>query len=520
MSTRKTKVSNAPFDEKKNTAPPHSVAEMRAWYEQNKKKLERYEDAKNGLTNLRDVTKSSTKTVSAFSKDSLRNYLKNISSNEKNLRNLSRYLFYRSQVYYRLVMYNANMFELNARSVIPNYNLTEDNDPEAFLQSYEETLNVLDKMNLPYEGIKATTTCFREDIFYGCAYYDENADTATSMFILPLDPDYCKIDGIYQTGDFSFSMDMSYFKKNQTLLEYYGEPFQSMYHEYESTNVKWVHMQDEYGVCFKVRADDWETIVPPFSGLLNSLISLLDLEDIQSIADEQQIYKMIWIELETLASSKEINDWKIDPKIVIDYYNRMVEEALPDYTSAAIIPGKINTVSFNNDQATDTNKIEKATETVLNTSGGSQILNSASISGSTAFENAVLSDTLFAICNLLPQIQSWVNRFISYHVSNPAKVKFFEVSKFTKGAFRKELLENGQYGLPTQLAINTLNGFSEKDTLALNFLEQQCLKLGDKFKPMNSSHTQTGTSDGSNQKDESELSDEGEKSRDQEKSKM
>ena len=68
--------------------------------------------------------------------------------------------------------------------------------------------------------LKAYTICFREDVFYGCAYYDE-----IGMFILPLDPDYCKISGIYNTGDFAFAMDMSYFRSRQTMLELWGEPF-------------------------------------------------------------------------------------------------------------------------------------------------------------------------------------------------------------------------------------------------------------------------------------------------------
>ena len=63
---------------------------------------------------------------------------------------------------------------------------------------------------------------------------------------------------------------------------------------------------------------------------------------------------------------------------------------------------------------------------------------------------------------LLPQTQGWVNRFLTYWVSNPAKVKFFEVSAYTKDEFKKELLEGAQNGLPTALAYNTLNNFLKK----------------------------------------------------------
>lgn len=490
-----------------------STTELRNWYNKNKRNIENYAAAMDGARQLKDITKTSVKTISAFNKDSLRTYLKNIGSNEKNLRNLSRYLYYRCHPYYRLIMYNATMFDLNARSVIPEYDLVKGGDANKMLKSYQETIQTLDKMNLQYEMLKAYATCFREDVFYGCAYYDEQG-----LFILPLDPDYCQISGAYSSGDFSFHMDVTYWRSRQTLLEMLGEPFQSMYRAYESSNEKWQPMPDEYAICLKARAEDWETVVPVFSGLLSGIINLIDLDDLQAIADEQDIYKMIWLELETINSSKDPDDWKISPDIVIEYFNRMINEALPDYTSAAIIPGKIDQISFNNDKATDTNKIAKSTETLFNSAGGGQVLNSATISGTTAFNAAIKADTELAISMLLPQTQGWVNRFLGYWVSNPSKVKFFEVSAYTKDEFKKNLLEAAQYGLSTKLAYNTLNSFSEMDTLALNFLEEEVLHLSDKLIPLQSSYTQSGNDnssgkDGAPTKDDTTITDDGEASR-------
>ena len=461
--------------------------DMREWYEKNKKHIENFASSEAALKNLRDVTKTATKTVSAFSKNSLRTYLQNIGSNEKNLRNLSRYLFYRCHAYYRLIMYNATMFDLKCRTVIPQYDLVKTPNVQKTLKSYQETLVMLDEMNLQYEFLKMLAIAFREDVAYGCAYYTEGE----GLFILPLDSDFMKIDGVYPTGNFSASMDVTYFRSRQFELEAWGEPFQSMFRAYESTGVKYQNLPPEYCVVLKSRPEDWETVVPIFSGMLNSIINLIDLEDIQAIADEQEIYKMIWLEMETMSNAETQDEWKVDPVIMIDYFNRMITEALPPYISAAIVPGKLDQITFNTDTAAETNKVSKATETLFNSSGGAQILNSSTISGTTAFTAAIQADTELAISLLLPQTQGWVNRFLSYHLSNPCKVKFFELSVYTKQAFKKELLEAGTYGLPIRLAYNTLNQFSEMDTLALNFLEVNCLGLNDSLVPMQSSHTQT-----------------------------
>ena len=207
-----------------------SAKEMQEWYEKNKNTIETFKKAQDALDLLQvqNPTKSATKAFSTFTKENLRTYLENPFSNSKNLRNLSKYLYYRSQVYRRLIQYNANMINLQYRSVIPPFNITEDNDPQTVLQSYADTLSLLEKMNLNLAFKPACITAFREDVFFGCAYLDD-----TGFFILPIDPDYCKIAGVYGDGSLAFWMDMTYFQKNADYLEYWGEPFQTMWKEYQ-----------------------------------------------------------------------------------------------------------------------------------------------------------------------------------------------------------------------------------------------------------------------------------------------
>lgn len=474
---------------KMRTAPSEqpTVAEIKEWYSKNKSRIEDYAKAKEALI-LKDVTKSTTKTISTFDKETLRTYLQNIGSNEKNLRNLARYLYYRSHVYARLISFYANMFCLYARTVVPVYNPSEDNNKDEVLKSYYETLKVLETMDLQREMVNVYTVCLLEDIFYGIVIYDE-----TGMIILRQDPDYCSISGKYLTGDFSYSINMSSYRNKRDIIEAIGEPLSSMYRAYESTGEKWQPVPDENCLCLKFRADDWEIIVPPGIGLFNSLINLSDLEDIEAVADAQQIYKMIWLKLKTIGNN--MDDWEISPDLVISYFNKMISEALPDYVSAAVVPGDLETIDFDNDNATDTRKVATATETVLNTAGGAEILNGATISGTTAFNGAEIANTEYSISTLLPQTQSWVNRFLSYHVGTPAKVKFFPVSVYTIENFRKNLLTAAQNGLPTKMAYNSTLGFSELDTLSLNYLEEDVLGLSDKLRPLSTSYTQSGAGD-------------------------
>ena len=196
----------------------------------------------------------------------------------------------------------------------------------------------------------------------------------------------------------------------------------------------------------------------------------------------------------------------------------MINEALPDYISAAIIPGKLESVSFESNKADEVNKISKNTAALFASAGGSQVLSAANITGTTGFTAAIQADTEFALSALLPQIQAVTNRLLSFYVGgkDTAKVKFFEVSVYTKETFKKGLLEGATYGTPTILAYNSCNQFSELETLALNFLETECLDLHNKFIPVQSSHTTAGTGSdtgGAPTKDNDEITDEGEASR-------
>ncbi len=498
-----------------NTPKRPSVKEIREWYEHQQEVAKRlFEVNQEALKKLKDVSKNtSLRAISKISKEDLRTYLENPSRNEKNLRNVSRYLATRCQVYLRLIKYNANMFCLDARSVIPKYNPNEDEkpDPNEFLKSYHESLNILDKMGLGYEFLKACIICFTEDAFFGVVYFDENSETVPSMFFLPLNPEYCRIQGVWDDGTFSYAFDMSYFVQNKELLELWGEPFESLYKEYESSNIRWQTIPQEYSICLKFRADDWETCIPPFAGLFSSFLGLLEEEDIQAVSSEEDIYKLLVMTIPLIKDSNNPDDFAVDPSTAIDYFLKF-KDSLPSFVDAIISPMPVEPVSFNKDVVSDTTRVQVATETVLNCSGGAQVLNTTKLKTSEAFKAMIKADTEFAISTLLPQIEAWTNSFVARYVSKPSKIKFFEVSVYTKADLRKELLENAQNGLPTKLAINALSGFSELDTMALNFLEEDVLKLSEKFKPLSTSYTQSNES---SEKDIGDLTDAGMRTRDE-----
>lgn len=117
-------------------------------------------------------------------------------------------------------MYYSTMFCLDARSIIPNYNITKEVSDSKILKSYYKTMTLLRPWNINNEFFKVIATCFIQDVSYNCAYADD-----TGLFLLPLPADYCRILAQYPSGDFQFAFNMRYFSSNQEYLQYWGSPF-------------------------------------------------------------------------------------------------------------------------------------------------------------------------------------------------------------------------------------------------------------------------------------------------------
>ena len=319
-------------------------------------------------------------------------------------------------------------------------------------------------------------------------------------------------------------MDMSKWKTDsrQKIIEQLGSPLKEMYDEYERTGIKYVHVPDEYSAAFKLRMDLWDSIIPPFIAMFSQLANLNDLVDIQADADELSIFKLIYYPLKILNGGKT-DDFEVTPDLALQYFNRMVEQALPSNVSAAPIPGdELKVIDFSNDTTTDIDRVEQSQSQILGSAGGAgALLDAQRAINNTALINAALrNETAYALSSILPQIESFTNRMLKLNVSKPCHVSYFPVSIYTKEDYRKTLHEAKQYSFSMRLAYATLLGFSEKQTLAALHFEQDVLGLHEIMKyPLQSSYTMTGEEEkgevgqGAPEKDPTTLTPSGDRSR-------
>ena len=473
-----------------------TIEEMRAEFnKEESRRKENYDKAMESLKKFRDPNKDAKLTsLNTYDREVIRNYLQHPDKNEDNLRKVAMYLYYRSQILYRLCHWYASMWTLNCRQVIPEYSFTSANDQPQMLEQYEKTLNKLEAYNIQGNWHDVALRCYLEDVCYTIFFRDD-----TGAFFYMLNPEECRIDGKYYSGDFSYSVDMSKWKtaSRRQLAEWLGEPLTSMLKEYDDNKTRWVPMPEKWGAAFKFNSERYDVIVPPTAAILQQIAALNDIADLQALKDEASVYKLLTVGIPTLSGSKNSDDWAISPEVLVDYYQRM-KDILPEYVAAAIIPGELtndNVIDFSTTSADkDIDRLQQSQDTLLATAGGG-ILNMKYVNSTAAFKAWLMSESEFAISSLLPQIEGFTNRMLSYDVSGkPCKVKYFECTVYTAEDIKNSLLSSCQYSFSNRLAYNTFNGISEKATLSMEFFENQVLHLPElMMHPLQSSYTTSNT---------------------------
>ena len=469
---------------------------------------------------LIDLTSSKTQSYTVYSKDNLRTYLQNPSTeaNQKNLRNLSEFLYAVSHVYRRLVLNKANQFDAKSYIVYPKLNDNGDVEESSY-QNYIKTSNYVQGMHLDTQVRKCLIKAWLDDVVYGFCYGEPEND---NFFIHILNPDYCKISSVdYYSGKINFAFNFSFFDgSNSFYLDVYDPIFNKMYNSYKSdSKLRWQELPPEKTFCLKINEENLDYPIPPFSGMFNSLIDLVDLSQIQAVKDELSAYKLIYGIIPTISGSKEVDDFAIDLELANQFYQKL-QGIVPDGISLGLTPFALDSIDFNKNAAEDTNIVNKAYQNLIE-ANGDIVLNSNKITNSTSFKYAMMAESMTAMA-AVKQFNVWVNFYIKNNLGvDDIIVEFSDVSKYFKEDKIEQLLKLAQYGLPVKMQIVSLLGIDPAQCRSLEYLEDKLGLAKTKWiSPLVSSNVQSSLSengdgsDGAPVKDDGELTDDGEKTRD------
>ena len=480
--------------------------------------MKQYAKAVDDILRLVDLTSSTTKTWTVFSKDNLRSYLQNpySSGSQNSLRNLAKFLYTLSFPLRRIINYFASLPDFSAYKVNLDFSLVEENDEEALLQDYEDACRFIRKMNLEMNMFKLLVIAWREGIVYFQPYQDDDG----TMLLMPLDSQYCKISSVGYNNLLHVAYDFSFFNgQNAFYLDVWDPEYKKKFNAYSTdSSLRWQEL--DTARAFKIDLSDIDLVLSPFASLFEALIDLVDLQALMNVKDSLDIYKLLVMKIPML-DSKSPDDLALSLTMAMKFYQKALE-VLPPEIGAILSPGMdVDSVSFDKNATSDTNAIADSYQNVVEQTGISQIFDSSRLTGASSVKMSMLADALMATKGVLTQVASFVNERIQMEYPNSvAYIKFIEVTTYTKEDRINKVKDAAALGLPVKQEYMTLLGYDALEAMSSDWLETKLGLAVDKFvHPLVSSYIQSGTSDtgGAPEKDSGDLSDEGAETKDAEK---
>lgn len=461
---------------------------------------------KTAVNRMGYTDKKKKTTVFNYDIDTINKWLNNPVTYEQQLRQLSQY-FYNVSALYKLIVRYMALMPTYAYTVIPT-DMPEKVDTAKLKKQYMKVLSYVDKMNLPHEMIKAMLVAFREDIFYG--YEHESKD---SYFIQQLDGKYSRISSI-EDGVYNFAFDFAYFDSYKDELELFPKEFKTKYNTYKATGERWIELDPNKTVCFKVNSDFLYGL-PPFATMFSSIVDLDEYKAIKKARAKNDNFMAFIQRIPLDEKNPDINKFLIDLELAMTFHN-MASETLPEGVGVITSPMAIEAVKTEK-KTTDSDLVSEGYREAFRDGGVSEFLFNSDKNTSVGLGKSIITDeeVVFA---MLRQIERWVNRKLK-NLSGvyKFKIKMLDVTVFNRDEMHKKYLESAQFGIPVVLEIGATLGLTPLDFINKATLENDVLGLQDILKPLQSSFNKLDTDEGEKgrpAKSDNDIGDSGQVTRD------
>lgn len=456
---------------------------------------------------FKDLTKSNETIIfGKYKKEDVRRFLDSPDKFQKQLRDISRILYNKSQHYKRLIDHFATMATFSY-SVHPLGAVDEKVNKKTFKNQYIKTLKILDNMNFAHEFEKVLTVAFRDDVYFGYEH-----ETKDSYFLQKLDPDLCQIvsseDGVY-----NFAFDFSYFEKYTDRLSMYPIEFTQKFNKYRNrTADRWQELDSSKTICIKIN-ETLDYPVPPFAGIFEAIYDVEDYKALRKVREEIGNYIILAQKLPMRENSDHNDDFAIEFETMMLFHQRLAS-ILPDQVGAVTSPMEIEAIRLDKDRV-DNDNVAKAVSELYSSAGVSQLLFNSESAGSVGLEKSVTSDEQI-VFRALRQLERWTNRKLKKLSVDSFKFILLDVTTFNREKMSELYLKSAQFGIPVKMELASVLGLSPSALSGKAFLENDVLELHEKLIPLTSSHTQGDLTDegGRPIKSGDKLTTEGNRSRD------
>ena len=458
---------------------------------------------------LRDLNNNtSQQSFYLYSKSDISEFLKNPATNEQKLRQAVIYMYGASAHFRRLIQYFTSLSDLSY-VVSPKGIDTGTAKPATVKRNYKRVLNLLSNMDIKNQFEKVLTVCLREDVFYGTIW-----ETTDSVLIQQLPSDYCAI-AVVEDNVLNVSFDFSYFDSNAANLPLYPQEFSAKYKLYKKNRagMRWQELDAPTSFAIKANKDILSYAIPPFAGILREVYDIEDYKQLKMSRTALENYAMLVMHL----GMDEDGNYVMPFQTAKDFWGNL-DSVLPPEIGSVLTPMPIDKISFERTHTGETNALAEAEQDLYTAAGVSSLLFNNEKASAASLLLSIKADQAMTY-SIVKSIECMLNRFIHRKgYGKYFKVTFLDCSPFNRKEMGDAYLKACQYGLPMISYYAASQGMGQDEADCMNFLENDVLNLVERYKPLQSSATQTTESSepGRPTSDPGDLTDSGEQSREQE----
>lgn len=427
----------------------------------------------------------SSSMLSQFSAVQIERFMKNPSLHQKQLRQISNYLYDYSAEYRQIIDYVSGLPSWKY-VVSPNVIVDENTDFDILHKTKLKVEKELDKMSLSHELSKMAKVIWKQDVFYGYEH-----ETKDSYLIQHMDADYCKITSQDFDGVLLYSFDFSVFDGNPELLSTYPKEFHEKYQTYKNTGNKWIELDSRRAFAFKINEEILEYPLIPYAVLFDPIFDLDEYKRIQKARVKMDNFMLLVQKIPINDSSQTMDEFLISLDLASHFHDQ-ASNALGEDSGVGLITSPMEISAVKTDKGNkDKDSVATALREVYNSGGISQFLFNSDKSTSTGVSKSIIVDEQKAY-RLMRQVERWLNRKLRLMSGRyKMKMKFLDVTSFDEGESFELYLKGAQNGFPTidhAAASVGMNALELHNRLLMNV---NGMGYQEMMRPLATSHTQS-----------------------------
>lgn len=445
-------------------------------------------------------TRSSSKSL--FTPEQVDQFMKSPASSQKQLRQLSSYLYDYSGEYRQVIDYMSDLAKF-AHVIDPLFITTSDTDWKAVEKTKLKVAQEMNKLSLSHELSKVTKDMWKQDTFYG--YEHESKD---SFFIQHMDADYCRLSSQDYDGVFLYEFDFSYFDSNAELLKNYPAEFHKKYQTYKNTKENWIELNPDKAMAFKINEEITTYSLPPFGVMIGKLLELEEYEKLQKARAKMDNFMLLVQQIPLNDKAQGMDEFLVSLETAMEFHNIAVA-GLGDGIGLLTTPLEVSSVKTEKGNK-DRDNVASALKRTFDVIGISQFMfnSDKNTSVGLAKASAIHEQKIFKIYR---QFERWLNRKVrKINGRYKFKIRLLDITNFDEDDAFNTFLKAAQSGFPSIEEASASIGINPMDLYNKLMIENSPIGYQAKMKPLATSHTQSSkdsSTSGAPIKSDDEISD-------------